>query len=224
MEKLRKNTMMRRLLLALENGENIGHYGELVFAMIARHFLANEELVSLIAKSNGSEMSRRGVEQALAETLRDAFADRVRRRRGHGLEQALQALRALRIGRTERQQHQRGIAELGRGAPVEFGERLGDAGAAGAERDATLQRVDRLLRRLRVDRPLPPGDRARCRGCRRRTRCRRASTGCSPHTAGRRARASPAGRCGPRRPAAPRPPVATRRRTTGRRVSTADRG
>ena len=39
LEDLRKNDMMAHLLDALARGENIGHYGRLVFAMLARHFL-----------------------------------------------------------------------------------------------------------------------------------------------------------------------------------------
>jgi hypothetical protein len=47
---LRRNPMMRHLLGALDRGEDIGHYGRLVFAMVARHFLDEEELVGLLAR------------------------------------------------------------------------------------------------------------------------------------------------------------------------------
>ncbi len=43
-EELRKSGMMAHLLDALDAGEDIGHYGRLVFAMVARHFLEEEEL------------------------------------------------------------------------------------------------------------------------------------------------------------------------------------
>ncbi len=46
---LRDSKMMAHLLDALEAGTDIGHYGRLVFAMVARHFLDEEELVSLLA-------------------------------------------------------------------------------------------------------------------------------------------------------------------------------
>jgi hypothetical protein len=36
--------MMQHLLNALERGEDIGHYGRLVFAMVARHFIDESEL------------------------------------------------------------------------------------------------------------------------------------------------------------------------------------
>lgn len=45
-EELRKNDMMAHLLDALAAGKDIGHYGRLVFAMVARHFLSEEELIS----------------------------------------------------------------------------------------------------------------------------------------------------------------------------------
>ncbi len=41
---LRKNGMMAHLLDALDAGQDIGQYGRLVFAMVARHFLEEEEL------------------------------------------------------------------------------------------------------------------------------------------------------------------------------------
>ena len=47
---LRDSPMMAHLLDALEQGTDIGHYGRLTFAMIARHFMAEDELVGLLAK------------------------------------------------------------------------------------------------------------------------------------------------------------------------------
>ncbi len=46
---LRDSPMMAHLLDALEAGTDIGHYGRLVFAMVARHFLNEEDLVRLLA-------------------------------------------------------------------------------------------------------------------------------------------------------------------------------
>ena len=43
-EALRKNGMMAHLLDSLDAGQDIGHYGRLVFAMVARHFLDEAEL------------------------------------------------------------------------------------------------------------------------------------------------------------------------------------
>jgi hypothetical protein len=50
---LRKNEMMAYLLDALEDREDIGHYGRLVFAMVARHFLSREELRAWLRKNPG---------------------------------------------------------------------------------------------------------------------------------------------------------------------------
>lgn len=49
-EEIRKDEMMRYLADALERGEDIGHYGRLVFAMVARHFGSGDELVALLTK------------------------------------------------------------------------------------------------------------------------------------------------------------------------------
>jgi hypothetical protein len=52
-EQLRKNGMMAHLLDALESKQDIGHYGRLVFAMVARHFLDEQELVQWLIKNPG---------------------------------------------------------------------------------------------------------------------------------------------------------------------------
>ena len=49
-EDLRKNGMMAHLLDALESGQDIGHYGRLVFAMVARHFMDEDDLVGWLQK------------------------------------------------------------------------------------------------------------------------------------------------------------------------------
>ncbi|HZO90046.1 MAG TPA: hypothetical protein VFB38_17080 [Chthonomonadaceae bacterium] len=46
---LRDSPMMAHLLDALESGKDIGHYGRLVFAMVARFFLPEDEIVRLLA-------------------------------------------------------------------------------------------------------------------------------------------------------------------------------
>lgn len=46
---LRDSAMMAHLMDALEAGTDIGHYGRLTFAMIARHFLDESELVRLLS-------------------------------------------------------------------------------------------------------------------------------------------------------------------------------
>jgi hypothetical protein len=54
-EDLRQSPMMSHMLDALDNGEDIGHYGRLVFAMIGRHFVGDDELVELLLKDHHAE-------------------------------------------------------------------------------------------------------------------------------------------------------------------------
>ena len=49
-QELRKDSMMAHLLDSLEAGKDIGHYGRLVFAMVARHFLPHEEVLAWMMK------------------------------------------------------------------------------------------------------------------------------------------------------------------------------
>jgi hypothetical protein len=52
-DELRANGMMAHLLDALEQGQDIGHYGRLTFAMVARHFLDEEALAEWLQKNPG---------------------------------------------------------------------------------------------------------------------------------------------------------------------------
>lgn len=52
MEELKKSAMMQHLIDSLEQGKDIGHYGRLVFAMVARHFLPEEELCAMLEKDH----------------------------------------------------------------------------------------------------------------------------------------------------------------------------
>ena len=47
---LRKDSMMAHLLDSLQQGKDIGHYGRLVFAMVARHFLSNDEVLAWLTR------------------------------------------------------------------------------------------------------------------------------------------------------------------------------
>ncbi|MFL6428652.1 MAG: hypothetical protein ACJ71S_10445 [Acidobacteriaceae bacterium] len=49
-EELRKDSMMSHLLDSLNHGKDIGHYGRLVFAMVARHFMPEEEVISWLMR------------------------------------------------------------------------------------------------------------------------------------------------------------------------------
>jgi len=47
---LENDEMMKHLMSALEQGQDIGHYGRLVFIMGARPFLSEDELVEMLTK------------------------------------------------------------------------------------------------------------------------------------------------------------------------------
>lgn len=49
-EDLRDSPMMAHLLSALEAGTDVGHFGRLTFAIVARHFLEEAELVGLLSR------------------------------------------------------------------------------------------------------------------------------------------------------------------------------
>lgn len=42
--------MMARIIEAIDKGEDVGHYGRLVFVMVARFFLTDEEMLTLLRK------------------------------------------------------------------------------------------------------------------------------------------------------------------------------
>src|SRR3954447_18416582 len=63
-DSLRQNDMMRHLMDALEGGQDIGHYGRLVFAMVARHFMDDDELAAHLARNPGfSELQAKALVQ-----------------------------------------------------------------------------------------------------------------------------------------------------------------
>lgn len=67
-EALRQSPMMAHMLDALDNGEDIGHYGRLVFAMIGRHFVSNDELVGLLTQDQDTdEQEMKGLVQQVEE-------------------------------------------------------------------------------------------------------------------------------------------------------------
>jgi hypothetical protein len=49
-QELRRDSMMSHLLDSLNDGKDIGHYGRLVFAMVARHFMPAEEVISWLTR------------------------------------------------------------------------------------------------------------------------------------------------------------------------------
>ena len=70
---LRRNGMMSHLLDALEQGQSIGHYGRLVFAMVSRHFVCMDFtplLVSFIEQVWSVESGRCAVLHTMARGIR----------------------------------------------------------------------------------------------------------------------------------------------------------
>jgi hypothetical protein len=57
-EELRNSPMMSRLLDSMDRGEDIGHYGRLVFVMVGRHFLSHDELVQHLAKDKDCDQAK----------------------------------------------------------------------------------------------------------------------------------------------------------------------
>src|SRR5262249_4210255 len=55
---LRASPTMARLLDAVEEGTDIGHFGRLTFAIVARHFMDEEELVGLLASQPGEDETK----------------------------------------------------------------------------------------------------------------------------------------------------------------------
>ncbi|WP_245872948.1 hypothetical protein [Deinococcus planocerae] len=63
-----KNHMMAHLTDALNEGQDIGHYGRLVYAIIGRHFVEEDELVSLLAQDKDfSEQGARDLVRQVQE-------------------------------------------------------------------------------------------------------------------------------------------------------------
>ena len=67
-EDLKQSQMMNHMLEALENGEDIGHYGRLTFAMVGVYFANDDELVQVM--TNDEEADEREV-RAMVQQVRE---------------------------------------------------------------------------------------------------------------------------------------------------------
>ncbi|HYP14263.1 MAG TPA: hypothetical protein VEQ63_10095 [Bryobacteraceae bacterium] len=54
-EDLKADPMMAHLVSSIERGEDVGHYGRLVFVMVGRHFMEQDELLEYLLKTPGTE-------------------------------------------------------------------------------------------------------------------------------------------------------------------------
>ncbi len=52
---IRDSAMMAHLLDALQEGQDVGHYGRLAFTMIARWFMEDNQIARLLAKQPGMD-------------------------------------------------------------------------------------------------------------------------------------------------------------------------
>jgi len=57
-EDLKKDHMMAHLIATLDSGHSIGHYGRLVFTMVARHFIEPDELAEWLSKDPECDEAR----------------------------------------------------------------------------------------------------------------------------------------------------------------------
>jgi len=78
-ENLRDSPMMAHLMDALQAGTDIGHYGRLTFAMVARHFLDDDKLVKLLANQpdHGEEDARALLRQMAARNYNPPKRERI---------------------------------------------------------------------------------------------------------------------------------------------------
>lgn len=78
-EQLRQNPMMAHLLDAMENGDDIGHYGRLTFVMVAQYFLSDDEMIELLTKDQDcdEEKARMLINQVKAHGYNPPKPDRI---------------------------------------------------------------------------------------------------------------------------------------------------
>ena len=50
LQELKQDPMMTHLIASLERGADIGHYARLVFVMVARNFLSEDEMLTYLTK------------------------------------------------------------------------------------------------------------------------------------------------------------------------------
>ena len=78
-EDLKQSEMMNHLIGSLEKGQDIGHYGRLVFVMVGRYFLSEQELVDLLThdKDCDETKARTLIQQVEAKGYNPPKRDRI---------------------------------------------------------------------------------------------------------------------------------------------------
>lgn len=76
---LEKDQMMSHLMGALDRGEDIGHYGRLVFVLAARHFISEDELTEWLTKDRDcdEEKARNLIRQVNARDYNPPSRERI---------------------------------------------------------------------------------------------------------------------------------------------------
>jgi hypothetical protein len=76
--------MMAHLLESLESKKDIGHYGRLVFAMVARHFFDEDELLSKLCLNPGFDetQAKALIRQVQSRDYNPPRAERIREWQG----------------------------------------------------------------------------------------------------------------------------------------------
>ena len=78
-EELKQSAMMSHLMSALDRGQDIGHYGRLVFVMVGRFFLSEQELLDFMTKDKDcdEEKAREIIRQVEAKGYNPPKRERV---------------------------------------------------------------------------------------------------------------------------------------------------
>ena len=79
LDELRKSDVMARLLDALDQGQDIGHYGRLVFAMVGRHFMDHDTLIGLLTQDRdfSEDDARSLVQQVISRDYNPPRRERI---------------------------------------------------------------------------------------------------------------------------------------------------
>ncbi|MEL7240233.1 MAG: hypothetical protein AAGK78_15350, partial [Planctomycetota bacterium] len=72
LDRLRRNRMMKRLIDALDDGTDIGHYGRLTFAMVAVYIMDSGDVAELL--SNDHDFPREEAEAMVKQVRSKGYS------------------------------------------------------------------------------------------------------------------------------------------------------
>ena len=78
-EELRESKMMSHLIDSLDRGQDIGHYGRLVFVMVGRFFMSDQELTDYMMKDKDCDEQKAHsmIQQVAAKGYNPPKRDRI---------------------------------------------------------------------------------------------------------------------------------------------------